>query len=191
MKTLLTILSLTVFNSCGQDNSSDSPSGQVAPESTVPYTSYYVDTKEDLKACDGQSKGVLAYIKSADQFMACLADGWAQVSVRGKDGKDGRDGTISASNQWIDPISGKVWVFTNMLTDTAGFLDANSSCTGSYRLPTSSEISVGLAHGMKAAAQLILSPLPSQIMGTGGNPYLLTNGAAGSAGLTAQFCIAK
>lgn len=195
MKTLFLILTVLVFNSCGQDNSSsEAPSGKVAPDSNVPYTSYYVDTQNDLRACDVQTKGVLAYIKSTDQFMACLEAGWAQVTVKGKDGANGtngKDGTPSSSNQWLDPVSGKVWVFTNLLTDTAGFLDANSSCTGNYRLPTSSEIFTGLAHGMKAASQLVLSPLPSQIMATGGVPYLLTNGAQGVAGLTAQFCIAK
>lgn len=191
------ILIVLVLTACGKgDSGNDStPSEQ---KKNVPYTSYYVDKAESLMPCTDDNRGVLAYVRSLDQFQACLESGWSVVNVKGKDGSNGKDGTNgtngkdgtpTSSNQWFDPVSKKAWVFSGLLMDTASFVD--NTCTGDYRLPTAAEIMSALGHGMKAASQLVVSPMPTQIFANTGVPYLLSNGLQGVAGLTAQFCIAK
>jgi hypothetical protein len=191
---LLIILSLY---SCGTDTSSsgNSPGNESKKEDKLS-TSYYVDKEDDLVACDNTRKGNLAYVKQTSEFKACIEGGWTTVNVKGKDGvsgtngTNGKDGTPVSSNQWYDAITGKMWIMTTIVTSLTGWSNSMSACTGNYQMPSPSEISLALIHGMKAAAQALVNA-PIYIIANDGNPYTVNAGTLASSGQGAQFCIAK
>jgi chaperonin GroEL (HSP60 family) len=57
-------------------------------------------------------------------------------------------------------------------------------------MPTPSELSLALTHGMKACAQA-LTNAPTQIIANDGQDYNISNGALNNTGSGAQFCIAQ
>ncbi len=194
MKTLRLIIALLAFNSCGSSSSDSGPAPTAASSKSqvIPNisTSYYVSSSKDLKACDDTTRGFLAYIEDAKKFQACLSAGWTDVNVNGKDGAAGTNGTMVSGNEWYDPITTKMWVMTTINTAVAGWSDSQSACTGSYRMPTGAEITLGLTHGMKAVAQA-LTNAPTFILASGGGTYVINTGLLGSNTTAAQFCIAN
>lgn len=200
MKYLILALALT---SCGANDGGGSSStdrattpAETAPASQASPFSYYVDDISDLKACNGELQGALAYVKSTNQFVACDKPDWKIVDVRGKDGSNGKDAPVVGSNQWYDAINSKYWTMTNIMTNTTGRSDSNSPCTGNYRMPTSADVVAALMHGLGTASGAITSP-PAYIMPTlssvSANGYVVrvTDAAIVVASSAAQFCIQK
>lgn len=194
------IILTALLTSCGATNSGGSNAPEIAPTapqaatSNVPYTSYYVTDVSSLKDCAKDTLGVLAYVQSSSQFMACMATGWQQVNVNGKDGSNGKDAPTIGSNQWYDAITQKYWTMTNVLTSTTGRQDANTNCSGNYRMPSKAEVISALIHGMGTASGALTSP-PAYVMPTlasvPSNGYVIrvsdaTQQVATSA---AEFCI--
>lgn len=191
MKLLFLLMFLV---SCGSNKGSDDSS----PQASSPHitTSYYVADASKLIACDDSSRGFLAYIENLAQFEACLSSGWTVVDVKGKDGSNGAQGSTGAAgtptsaNQWYDAITTKMWIMTTISTSTVGWTNSLSACTGSYRMPSPSEIMTALTHGMKPAAQA-LTNAPAEIIANDGQTYNVSNGALNNTGSGAQFCIAQ
>lgn len=201
MKYLILILTLSAtLTSCGSNSSSqDNPSVTPAPQKPAVSTSYYVSTASALKTCDETSKGFLAYVEDVKQFQACLTSGWTVVDIKGKDGASGQagtngtngtNGTMVSSNQWYDAISQKMWVMTTIATTITSWSNSMSACTGTYRMPSPTEVQTALIHGMKATAQALVNP-PTFILANDGSPYTVSAGTQGSASTAAQFCIAQ
>jgi len=137
--------------------------------------------------------------ESASVSLAANPDGTPGATVKGdkgdkgdkgEKGDAGTNGTMVSGNQWYDPITTKMWVMTTISTSTVGWSNSNSACSGSYRMPSPSEISAALTHGMKACAQA-LTNAPTQIIANDGQTYNVSNGALNNTGNGAQFCIAN
>lgn len=149
MKLLHILITATLLSACGKDDSSggsNDSSGQKDEKrsSDVPNisTSYYVNSVDDLVACDNQRKGFLAFIKKTNEFKACVDEGWVTVDLKGKDGKDGKDGkngtdgkdgSVVSPNVYYDAIAKKNWYIGG-----SGAFDANR-CGSEYRYPTEQE----------------------------------------------------
>lgn len=194
---LLTILIILSLCSCGTDSSSGGSSASPAASTTPNLsTSYYAATASALMACNDASRGFLAYIEDTAKFEACLAAGWSVVNVNGKDGSSGTSGTngtngsMVSGNQWYDPITTKMWVMTTINSTITSWNNSMTACTGSYRMPISSEIVIALTHGMKAEAQALINA-PTFILASDGNPYTVNAGTQGSSATAAQFCISN
>lgn len=189
------LITLLILNSCGKSND-DSGNSQASSDQPAISTSYYVDTEDQLVACDNTRKGYLAYVKKISEFKACVDGGWSTVNVKGKDGSNGSNGssgaagTPTSANQWYDAITTKMWVMTTIATTVAGWNNSMSACTGDYRMPSPTEVSLALTHGMKAVAQALVNP-PTFILANDGQTYVVNTGLLGSNATAAQFCIAK
>lgn len=96
------------------------------------------------------------------------SDGAPGISIEGEDGEDGQDGTAGASGEngadgedgvavntnWIDPISGFEW----SIGSTAIYSTAQTACTGSWRMGTSTEVVAAAMHGLDTAANYLSGP---------------------------------
>lgn len=202
--TLLYIALSLLISSCGSDDSSSgsSPAVDNRAQETGVSTSYYVSSEKDLVACDSSRRGYLAYVKDTAEFKACLEAGWTTVDVKGKEGakgssgSNGAAGTMVSGNQWYDPITTKMWVMTNINTALTGFTDAQSTCSGTYRIPTQAEAQAALGHGMGTQSALLSSP-PTYTVVSGYSSHgkvvrlsdavFMTSGT----GTGAQFCISQ
>lgn len=139
---------------------------------------------------------------SASVSLAANTDGTPNATVKGDKGDkgdkgekgdagtNGTNGTMVSGNQWYDPITTKMWVMSTISTSTVGWNNSQSACGGAYRMPSPSEISAALTHGMKACAQA-LTNAPTLIIANDGQTYNVSNGALNNTGNGAQFCIAN
>lgn len=209
MQIIIYFIVLGLLESCGSSSGSDDNAAPAAQDNT-PSTSYYVASASQLVECNDKSRGFLAYVQDSSKFMACVASGWSEVNVKGKDGSNGKDGaagtsgssgtagatTMVSGNQWYDTQVTKMWVMTNVNTSVTGFTDAQTSCSGAYRIPTATEAQVALGHGMGVMAQAMTSA-PTYIMianiSVTGKAVRITDGVymVPVSGTAAQFCIAQ
>ncbi len=199
MKILNLIVATQILVACGSDDSGSSSSAVDNRQETGVSTSYYVASEKDLVVCDSSRRGYLAYVKDTAEFKACLEAGWTTVDVKGKDGKSGSNGaagTMVSGNQWYDPITTKMWVMTNINTTLTGFTDAQSTCSGTYRIPTQAEAQAALGHGMGTQSALLSSP-PTYTVVSGysshGKVVRLSDAVFMTSGIGtgAQFCISQ
>lgn len=202
MKILNLLITINLISSCGTDNSGSGSASTTDNRETGVSTSYYVASEKDLIACDSNRRGYLAYVKDTAEFKACLEAGWTTVDVKGKDGakgstgSNGAAGTMVSGNQWYDAVTTKMWVMTNINTSLTGFTDAQSTCTGTYRIPTQAEAQAALAHGMGTQSALLSSPPTYTVVSgysTHGKVVRISDAAfmAPGTGTGAQFCVSQ
>ncbi len=165
-------------NKKSTDDHTSAPLKTPIGQSEIPTTSRPAMLVEALPPCDASQEGWIVYLKPAAALEACEAGQWVIVDLRGKEGASGRDGAPGADgkvgkdgadgkdgvagttgaagpagadgkplapNLWPDPITGSIWLLAT--TDNGG----SGICTGSYRLPSNTELRVAAAHGMYGA----------------------------------------
>lgn len=111
------IIAILALSSCGaQDSSGGGATTTQDTAKTISTTtqemSYYVDSVKDLKECDKEHLGALAYVKAQDHFLSCEESGWTEVTIKGKDGangKDGKDAPIVDASLWVNSVNGKTY----------------------------------------------------------------------------------
>ncbi len=169
-----TVLLMFLLGACGTHDKGDSPSSDKSTENkgidpaAQPgvSTSYYVAKESDLKDCNNDTLGYLAYVKEDEEFKACFKEGWQTVEIKGKDGKDGSNGKDGAQgiagtsgkdgssvvpndNIWTDPITGKKWLIG---ATTGPDVPYNTGCPSGYSLGTADEALAATVHGLGSAA---------------------------------------
>ena len=171
MKNILLALLMT---SCGAQQGAN-PNAEPSPSPAVDYqpskkevvveyrkngTVYAValtDTK-DMPACDKNNSKQLVYIKNQDKFYSCENEAWEALAVKGEKGDPGAPATPVPVNQWFDPITSKYW----LIGGGAVYANVNSTfaqaCTGSWRMPTTSEVQSAGTHGLGTASASLGGP---------------------------------
>lgn len=208
------ILLLTVLVGCGSESGDKAPnndsetSEKAVVLSSPDVESIALDAKSDLPSCSDDNRSQLAYIVDEDNFYVCRKD-WTLVSIRGKAGQDGEKGdkgdtgatgatgqTSNSSNVWVDTLTGFTWY----LGGTNTHAQAETSCTGDYRLPTIPEAYAAITHGIRLIAGEIGANLDfwtsEKIFATEASYYYATinagnpvGGAGGPAATYSVFCV--
>lgn len=122
MKALL-LVTLFVLFGCGRDDGGEAAEtksdSQKSSNGEDKITSIALESKEDLPACNEETKHMLAYIIDSEIFMTCQGTSWVEIEIKGKDGEngvDGKDGSNAQAepdlplNSWIDPFTSREWV---------------------------------------------------------------------------------
>jgi len=174
MKTLfLTLMALVL--ACGQQSSNDEKESKEnfdsgggidrEPEEKEIVTEYKksgdkhaiaLATTKELPECDLGNENQLAYIKDDDKFLTCYDGVWTEIDIEGAEGPKGDKGDpgeaiVLSQNQWVDPITKRVWLIGANVT----YSQALASCTGDYAIPTYDELHVAVLHGLGVASAAI------------------------------------
>lgn len=107
------------------------PSGELPEVKTgtesLETTALLVETKETAPACGEKNLRQLIYVKETGIFESCTAEGWAIISIKtekgergtqgiqgergekGAQGERGADAPYIGPDEWLDPLTKKVW----------------------------------------------------------------------------------
>jgi len=186
---LLALMVISSLTACGTEEKEKQASEQKEESSMQ---SMALDTKADMPDCTAKVKNQLIYIRDEAQFYVCDKD-WEEIEIGSGVSKakaDDTDPETMAVNSWVDPVNNRVWLLGNK----GDFPTAQTSCDGKYRLPTESEASVAMAHGIRPVAQKISTDLKDFWMDSGkvmstysnGSAYIMTSAPTN---VVAIFCI--
>jgi hypothetical protein len=148
-----------VLNGCGSESGDSDKAAEskitVEPsESEKALQSISRLSKDKLPECNVENDTQLAHVKDENSFYVCESGDWLEISIKGEHGEKGDQGdkgdpgefTPEVTNEWYDALSGLTWFVGGIGT----YVQANGSCTGSYRMPTEPESFAAINHGLLA-----------------------------------------
>lgn len=146
-------LALVVLNTaCGSNEGGgssapkeDQPNAQTEQEPLESIKSFYVDTTNDLQACEDALENAIAYVKAESQFYGCDGLKWAKIDVKGENGLDG----ASANVFWNDPVTDRLWYVRDPSSAFSACADSGSSqVTKTIETPSLPQIQEAIGNGL-------------------------------------------
>ena len=97
------IMTTSMLAGCMEDEPVDDDAGKDLLDDE--WDVYYVDSEDELPACESSTLGRLYYVASTAGFQTCTSAGWVSVDLtgpagpKGPPGEDGLDGADGADGQ--------------------------------------------------------------------------------------------